>query len=216
MIPKKIHFVWVGNNVMSTDSVEYIDKFKKIYFDYDIKIWNDVDIFNDEILPSFLQDYYYNNDFPPAFKADIVRYLLLNKYGGLYFDTDFCPIKRIPDCFLNFNFLGGIQNNGEVAIGFFASVINNELLNKVIELIPDSIESAKTNGFYRSDCIHKITGPEFFNKIARTFIKNSDYFFFSHEYFYPYWFDELHRKNENFEVTSPLSYSAHHWSKSWK
>lgn len=216
MIPKTIHFIWVGNTQIPIENLNYIDKFKKIYFDYTIKVWNDNDINNNNIIPNFLFEYYHNNDFPQAFKADIVRYLLIQRYGGLYFDVDFYPIKRLSDNFLNFNFLGGIQNNGEITMSFFASISDNLILKKVIESIPDSIEISKSKNIYKSEYIHKITGPEFFNKIVRDHMNDSDCFFFSHEYFYPYWYTEENRKYENFEVTSPLSYAVHHWAKTWK
>lgn len=216
MIPKLIHFIWVGNQNLPTYFQKFIENWKSVYQDYKFFIWDDDKISKENLVPEFLKSEFFNNNFKAAYKADILRYLIINKYGGLYFDVDFECIKRIPDTFLNFKFLGGIQNNGEIAIGFFASVPNNELLNKVIELIPESVESAKINGFYRSDCIHKITGPEFFNRIAKKYFNKDDYFFFTKEYFYPYWFDEPHRKNENFEVTSPISYSVHHWESSWK
>lgn len=211
-----MHFIWVGDSVLNDQCYEFICKFKEIYDDYEIKLWTDEDVELENLIPTNLKEYYYIKDFPPAFKADILRYLIINKYGGLYFDVDFEPIKKIPDIFLNFEFMGGIQNNGEIAIGFFASEKNNVLLNRVIDSIPHSIEQSKRNGYYLSSEIHKITGPEFFNEIAKEYLKNPLYFFFTKEYFYPYWHDEPYRRCENFKETSPLSYGVHHWSKSWR
>jgi mannosyltransferase OCH1-like enzyme len=215
-IPKKIHFVWIGDSELTEKSICYINKFKKMYDDYEVKIWNDSDVLNENIIPESLIDYYFNTSLLPAFKADILRYLIINTHGGLYFDIDFEPLKKLPDCFLNFEFLGGIQNNGEVAIGFFAGSKHNRLLNEVINNIPQSIETAISNDYYRNEGIYRITGPQFFDKFASLYKKESDYFFFTEEYFYPYWFLEKERKDENFEQTSPLSYAVHHWDLSWK
>lgn len=216
MIPKILHFIWVGKDPLPDQSSDYINMFKLMYDDYEIKLWKDMDVIENELIPDFLNDYYFNNDFTPAFKADILRYLILQKYGGLYFDTDFEPLKKLPDCFLLFDFLGAIQPNEEVAIGFIASIKNNLLINEIIQNIPHSIEISKLNGFYDSRKIHKITGPEFFDPIANKYKNRSDHFFFTKEYFYPYWFTEDSRKSEIFKITSPLSYAVHHWNMSWK
>ena len=39
--------------------------------------------------------------------------------------------------------------------------------------------------------------------------------FFENKYFYPYGWDELSRRFENFSVTCPDAYSVHHWAHSW-
>lgn len=215
MIPKKIHFIWLGKTVLKEEYKNFIQAFNLIYNDYEIKVWYDDDVNFENIVPDYLKTYYEDTNFPPAFKSDILRYLIINKYGGLYFDTDFEPLKKIPDVFLQFDFLGGIQNNGEIAIGFFGSEPNNMLLHEILKSIPDSIEYAKLNGFYLPREIYRITGPEFFNKIAKKYVKENSYFFFTREYFYPYWFNEFERRYERFIETSPLSYAVHHWQSSW-
>lgn len=216
MIPKKIHFIWIGNNEIPISSKNYIKNWLEIYNDYEIIIWNDKMVDDCNLIPDFLKDIYYKSKLNVVFKCDILRYLIINKYGGLYFDVDFECIKKIPDYFLNFNFLGGIQNNGEVAIGFFAAKPNTLILNETIESIPNSVNYAIKNNFYFNENIHKITGPEFFNKITLKYFSNQDYFFFTKEYFYPYWFIEKERRYENFKITSPISYAVHHWQASWK
>jgi mannosyltransferase OCH1-like enzyme len=216
MIPKVLHFIWVGNNPLPEYSLKNINAFKSIYDDYRVILWTDGDVIKNNLIPDFLHEYYFNNEFAHAFKADILRYIILYKFGGLYFDTDFEPLKKLNDSFLSFDFLGGIQTNNEVAIGFIGSAENNELIKNAINAIPISIRFAIDNHFYLPSEIHKITGPEFFNKIACQYKNESTYFFFTKEYFYPYWFTEIDRRNENFKETSPLAYAVHHWEKSWK
>lgn len=215
MIPKKIHFIWLGKKEMSIEHYNFITEWIQNYTDYEVIVWNDELIKQKNLIPDNLKKYYFSN-LPEAFKADIARYIILNKYGGFYFDVDFQFLKRIPDHFLNFKFLGGIQNNGEVAIGFFASQINNDLLTETIESIPISINAAIQGNYYTGENLHKITGPEFFNKICLKYLNKIDYFFFTKEYFYPYWFSEPDRRFESFNITSPLSYAVHHWNISWK
>ena len=215
MIPKKLHFIWLGKKEIPIHFNDFIIEWRQNYKDYDIIIWNDEMVERENLVPDELKKYYFS-DFPEAFKADILRYIILNKYGGFYFDVDCQFLKKIPDHFLNFKFLGGIQNNGEVAIAFFASQMNNELLIETIESIPKSINTAIHGNYYTCENIYRITGPQFFNRICLKYLSNTDYFFFTKEYFYPYWFDEKHRRYEQFDISSPLSYAVHHWEKSWK
>lgn len=215
MIPKKIHFIWLSNKLLPTESVEFINEWKINYPDYEFILWNDKMIENSNLIPDELKKYYFL-DLPEAFRSDIVRYFIINKYGGLYFDTDFQFLKRIPDYFLNFDFLGGIQNNGEVNMAFFGSKPGSDLLNDVIDSLISNIEYAMINNFFTKNDLYRITGPVFFNNKSVKYFNNQNYFFFTTEYFYPYWFEELERRTEHFFKTSPLSYAVHHWHLSWK
>lgn len=214
MIPKILHFIWVGEKELPADSIIYLNKFKNLYTDYKILLWKDFDVIEHNMIPDFLKEYYYNN-FSPAFKADILRYLILNKYGGLYFDTDFEPLKKIPEHFLSFDFLGGIQPNGETAIGFIGSIKETKLLTDVINFIPNSINKAKNENYYVNDAIYKITGPEFFDRLVKKYKTDDCCFFFTPDYFYPFSWTEKNKKYNNLSETFPLAYAVHHWDKSW-
>lgn len=214
MIPKKLHFIWLGNQPIPNESVEFINEWKKNYPDFECFVWSDAMIEKVNLIPDELKKYYFSN-LPEAFRSDIARYFIINKYGGLYFDTDFQFLKRIPDQFLNFDFLGAIQNNGEVNMAFFASVPNTELLIDVINDLIPNIERYISNDRFTKNYLNLITGPVFFNNHAVKYLNRGNYFFFDVQYFYPYWFTEKHKKNQNFSVTSPLSYAVHHWNLSW-
>ena len=51
-----------------------------------------------------------------GFKTDLARYEILNKYGGLYIDTDFECLSPIPENFLNFDFVSCIVFSNEPQI----------------------------------------------------------------------------------------------------
>jgi hypothetical protein len=61
--------------------------------------------FDDRRAKNFLRDHYsaqvleaYETLHPLAFKADLLRYCLLNKYGGWYFDITCTATRTIPSC----------------------------------------------------------------------------------------------------------------------
>ena len=216
MIPNILHFIWLGDNEMNCIYQQYISQWKSLYKTWTVRIWDDESVEKFDVIPPFLKSYYYDNNLHVAFKSDILRYCILYKFGGLYFDVDFEPLKIIPEHFFNFEFLGGIQNNNEVSNAFLGSQINNKLLYTTMTNLPISIEEHRNRNELVSECIYKISGPEFLNNICLEFFNSQEYFFFSSEYFYPYWFTDVNRRNEDFRKTSPLSYAVHHWASSWK
>jgi mannosyltransferase OCH1-like enzyme len=214
-IPKSINFIWVGNAKMPEKYQRNISEWAAMYSDYKIVVWDDVMIDQHKIIPDELLEEYHSNQLHPTYKADLARYNIIHRYGGIYIDADFECLKRMPDSFLEFEFLGGIQNNGEVAIGFFAASPECELLTDAIERLPINIEYRRLAGQYRQDYIHKISGPEFFSDIAKQYYTRSDHWFFTPEYFYPYSWNEPNRSQENFKQTCPLAYAVHKWHKTW-
>ena len=54
---------------------------------YEIKLWNDEDI--DQLLKEDNEEFFnILNTLPPIYKFDYVRYVILEKFGGAYFDMD--------------------------------------------------------------------------------------------------------------------------------
>ena len=64
---------------------------------YKIKMWNDEDI--DQLLKEDDEEFFNTlNNLPPIYKFDYVRYIILEKFGGAYFDMD---IEIVDGSFLN-------------------------------------------------------------------------------------------------------------------
>ena len=126
MIPKIIHYIWLGKNELPFSFNENIEKAKKIMPDFEIRIWKDEDCKE-----------YLSNDIPfvrlavekkaYAFLSDYLRLKILYDYGGIYMDTDvecFKSFKRflkydcflcyIVDCCLGTAVIGSKKNNGEL------------------------------------------------------------------------------------------------------
>ena len=211
MIPKLIHFIWVGNKEIPKESLEFIRKWKEMYWDFDVVLWNDDRIRQFDVIPDYLKNYYNDESLSHTFRSDISRYLILQKYGGLYFDVDFESLRRIPDSFFHFNFLSSFEDNKHVSGAFIASQENSDILNKIIDSITSNIDFVKSQNRYNDSNLSEIIGPIFFTKICKEYFNRDDYFFFSSLHFYPYLYNEKHRKNENFKITSPIAYAVHHW-----
>lgn len=100
MIPKIIHITTKDGN-LSNDEMIILSKNKKIFQDWEFRIYGDKE--NEKIIidnfPEFANKY--NSIRKGVMKADIVRCLYLYLYGGIYIDTDYQFFKMIPDEWLN-------------------------------------------------------------------------------------------------------------------
>lgn len=102
MIPKVIHYCWFGGNQLPASAVKCIDSWKKYFPGYEIKEWNESN-FDVNFIP-FTQEAYAAKKY--AFVSDVARFWILEKEGGLYFDTDVEVIKSFDDILSEGAFLG--------------------------------------------------------------------------------------------------------------
>ena len=93
IIPKVIHYVWLGRGEKSNKIKECIASWKKFMPDYEIIEWNEdnFDInYNDFTRQSYEAKQY-------AFTSDVVRLYALYHRGGIYLDTDVLMYKPLYD-----------------------------------------------------------------------------------------------------------------------
>jgi len=83
-IPKILHLIWIGNNPQPKTLTSWTVDFANHYPDWTVKVWNNQDVEN---LKMVNKKYY---DIMPQMcaKADLARYEILYKYGGIYIDAD--------------------------------------------------------------------------------------------------------------------------------
>lgn len=129
MIPKVIHYVWLGNEKKPLLIKKCIESWKKKLPDYEIKLWNSENIPHNVWIDEALSAKKW------AFVADYVRAWALYNYGGIYFDSDVF-VKKSFDDFLQNSFFTGIEFNEKK----FYATKSNELLNQDgTKKNPDSI-----------------------------------------------------------------------------
>lgn len=89
MIPKIIHYCWFGGNPLPQSALKCIDSWRRYFPDYEIKEWNESN-FDVNIIP-YTKDAYEAKKY--AFVSDYARFWILEREGGVYFDTDVEVIK---------------------------------------------------------------------------------------------------------------------------
>ena len=98
-IPKIIHQIWVGKTGTSVQPPErygpYTDSLRKMNPDFKYRMWLDDDI-NSLIQKDYAEFWKIYNQLPyPIMKADMARWIVLHKYGGVYSDLDFIGLKPL-------------------------------------------------------------------------------------------------------------------------
>ena len=96
MIPKIIHYCWFGGKPLPQLAQKCKANWEKFFPDHEIKEWNEQ---NYEVNAVPYTKYCYEHQLW-AYLSDYVRLDVVEREGGLYFDTDVEVIKR-PDELLN-------------------------------------------------------------------------------------------------------------------
>lgn len=204
---KTIHYCWFGEGEKPIEIKECIRSWSKICPDYEIIEWNE-DIFDINICPYVKQAHEAKKY---AFVSDYARFYVLNKYGGVYLDTDVELIKDITPL-TEGNFVG-FESDISVNTGLImASEKNTELCLSMLEEYNSDV-FLKDDGSYnlRTVC-ERVTDwlVERGLKLDGTTQNVAGYTIYATEYFNP--------KGGNYgsdKITSN-TYSIHHYLATWK
>ena len=102
MIPKIIHYVWLGKAPLPNDMQRCMDSWKKWMPEYQLMKWDDDAI--KEIDSDFMHEALEENKW--AFASDVVRLYAIYKYGGIYMDTDVMVYRSFDPLLHNKAFIG--------------------------------------------------------------------------------------------------------------
>lgn len=112
MIPKLIHYIWIGEKPMPNDVLKRIEICKKFNPDYIIKIWdnNNFTFSNNQ----YCKEAYESKKW--AFVSDYIRLSVLYDYGGIYMDTDVEVVKNL-DVLLKYKAFSGFESENRIPTG---------------------------------------------------------------------------------------------------
>lgn len=154
-IPKIIHQIWIGNK--ENPYIEYMNSWKEKNPDWEYRLWTNED------LKDIVNVEQFDNIKEFCGKADIMRYEILYKYGGVYLDADLECIEPLTDEFLN-NHEFFCWENEKKSPGLIANtIIGAQQFSPVMYDLIDSIR--------RLDDINKLpawqtTGPKLVTNVA--------------------------------------------------
>jgi mannosyltransferase OCH1-like enzyme len=200
-IPRIIHRIWLGAP-MPPDVARFGKAWQRLHGGWTVRTWRDWD------MPALQHQRWFDEAESPAQRADIVRLELLHRYGGVYVDTDFEPLRPLDDllgavrCFL------ASEDGHWLATGIMGAVPGHPFIADLVEGIPASIAAnwgAPPN---------RQTGPQYVSGRYWSYTPGGGedaVVVFPPSMFYPYHFSEPERRFDSF----PDAYAVHHWSRSW-
>ena len=94
MIPKIIHYCWLGGNPLPELEQRCLASWHKHMPDWEYKCWNE-DTFDISSAPLYVRQAYDAHKY--AFVSDYVRLWALEKFGGLYMDVDFMVYRPFDE-----------------------------------------------------------------------------------------------------------------------
>lgn len=142
MIPKKIHYCWLSGDPYPELIANCLESWKKHLPDYEWVLWdtNKFDIEQNKwVSQAFLNKKY-------AFAADFIRLYAVNKYGGIYLDTD-VEVCRSFDPLLHLPYFIGSEGNGVIEAGVFGSQANMPWLKDCLSFY-ENIDFIKPDGSF--------------------------------------------------------------------
>ena len=185
-LPKIIHQIWIGPDPIPAKYQHFIQMMKDMHPDWQHILWDNAAVFNG----IFSEDPYLkeakdkiNSEYllQPAFIADRVRLLILDKMGGIYVDTDAKPIKSfnqlLPKLSEHCKLFAGLKHDSEYGLMADVTVLGATPDNKHLKHIIGRWD----DGTYT----HPLSGLH----ISREIIKLVDWdvTLFKKEYFYNEW-----------------------------
>lgn len=134
MIPKVVHYVWVGGREKPTSILRCINSWKKKLPDFQFKEWNE----NNFPLGSFPFAKRALDDKQWAFVSDLIRVVVMYKYGGIYLD---CDVKIIGDLrpLLTDKVFIGFEDNSHPSTAAFGAEPKHPLFKDILDFY-DSVD----------------------------------------------------------------------------
>lgn len=162
MIPQTIHQIWVppGQDIPA-QYLQGIRSWLDMHPNWDYKLWTDEDLhwltrrdlYNQalELVPS---------DAVGQFRADIARYEILLRFGGLYVDIDTVCLRPVGEALVGHNEFAAWEDQNWVGNTYLGCTPGHPVMEKLVAGLRDSVRRA--NGHLRPN---RLTGPRYLTPI---------------------------------------------------
>lgn len=206
-IPKIIHQIWLGSNPPPASFKKFSRSWKTHNPKCNYYLWTDQNIgklnLRNQLLFDSLKNY--------GAKSDVLRYELLQQYGGIYVDVDFECLSAIPEFLFKESFVGGLQFNGSPEIGnaFLMASQDSTIINQTIS---QCAAPTQEDAFE----IFKATGPYLLSKVISANLTSPDAFLIlpsNYVYPMPSFLASSSQKPHSF-ITKE-TFAIHYWGLSW-
>ena len=125
MIPRKLHYVWVGGKPLPALAERCLESWKKQLPDFEIKRWDESNAPMDH---PYVKAMYEKKMW--AFVSDYIRFWVLENEGGVYLDTDTVVLKGFDDGLLSRTFFGRTAD-GYVGCGVIGAAAGDSFIRSI-------------------------------------------------------------------------------------
>ena len=207
---KIIHYIWFGGNPLSDLTKKCIETWKKYLPDFEIMEWNEKTF--DVNQCAFVKEAYEQKKW--AFVADYTRFKVLEKYGGIYLDTDM-EITADISKFLEKDLFLGVEDSKMInAAVVWAKEPHNPHIQDIVKIYESKEHFNETGDLYDESVPRVLT--KYFEQFGfdgqkdeiQTFDDDKVYVY-PMEYFYPLSYDY---QNNKFTDNSVM---IHHFDATW-
>lgn len=138
MIPKTIHYIWLGGKVKPNLAGICINSWKEKLDGYNIQEWNESNLDLDAIAAEnrFFRECRKRKLW--AMMADYLRLKILYEYGGIYFDTDI-QVRKSFDPLLNDHCFIGMEAKNYIGTGVIACERYDQTIRTVLDFYNNDI-----------------------------------------------------------------------------
>lgn len=218
VIPRTIHQIWVGGPVPK-HLQELMATWRELHPGWAYRLWTDTEVRGEEWAHWDLLEMadVYAGSSVGQFRADILRYEILNAYGGIYVDADFeakRPLDELLEGITAFAAWEREPGEGPPLHGWINNAImgayrGHPWLRTILSRLRGHVVDMRATGTRRPNLL---TGPQYITPLTLGFVgeDNPDgqrVRIFPKDYFYPYLWNELGRGRDEF----PDAYAVHHW-----
>jgi len=197
VIPRKIHYIWLGSKGFTGLQYKCINSWK-IYLpekDWQYYLWNE------ETLPEEVKNHPYVKKMTAhgkwSYVSDFIRFWALERYGGIYFDTDVELLKPF-DSFLNNHSFVGTSSSGQIESAVIGAMPHAKFLQSALGHYTGHTEDNTGD-----------LGPS----VLADAVKHTDeqVKIYTFKYFYPFAFGEKFSK----KLVNNETHAIHWWDYSW-
>lgn len=210
-IPMIAHFIWLGTNELPGYAQQFVDKFVALHPEWLVLLWRDQDVEDTELVDQKVTEKI-KSCAVFAMKADVLRYYLLWRFGGVYLDIDMEPVHCLTPLIGFLNLL-----NVSLAVSHESDFDLQAYTNAAIISQSQDLAMKYTSEFALESDPAKpaniATGPYCLGKGIREAAKDDwRYVFLPTNFFYPVYFRKkrILGDDEREDV-----YCIHHWEATW-
>lgn len=212
-IPKIIHYCWFGRGEKNRTIKMCMESWKEHCKNYEIRGWNE-NTFNIEKAPIYVQEAYKMKKW--AFVSDYVRLWALEKYGGIYLDTDVEIIKPLDRFLIHEGFSGFSEikeNDFEIPAAVMGATKGNSYIKYLLSYYKDK-KFIKKNGSLDLKAnifiITEMTLSKYKFKLDNSLQEIKDFVYYPRDYFTPKF-----KHHNNQPIIAKNTYAIHYHNESW-